>query len=239
MTRPQEALTEPQSEVAVPDMVAFVLGGNYASPAQGVYWVIEKVTNVDVPKWIASQIAGDWEAVSRAADAAGNLATFNQNYHDTIKTDWDSILESSWQGNAADKAQSYFHNLAGQIKWQISGLNEIQRILDNASDAMSTLAQFLADLVQFLSDLAIIWIIESLIAMGPNPDPTGVSRAAALTAMAATGLAMYKNITKGVTIIAGIFDLIVGLWSGGGVLSRTSPEPLPELGAKSYDHPGA
>lgn len=237
MAQPQDALTVPEADGAVNDVTAFILGGNYLSPAQGVYKLIEKITGMDIPKWVASQVAGDWEAVSRAADAASNLAAFNQNAHDTIMADWANMVDATWKGNAADAARSYFHTLAGQVKWQISGLNEISRILSNSSDAMSTLAQALADGVQFLSDMAIIWAIDAVIGLGPNPDPTGVSRAAALTAMAATALAMYQRITKMVGAVAAAFDGVVLLWSAAQTLSRTTPETLPELG-NSYDHPG-
>lgn len=239
MSKPLETLRVPQPEQPVSDTVGFILGGNFASPAFGVYALIEKAINVNIPNWLASQVGGDWEAVSRAANAAGNLAAFNTAFSDSVENEWKGLLEASWKGNAADGARSYFSGLAGQLDFQVSALNEIDRQLQNIADSMANLTRVLSDLIQFLSDLAIIYGIEALVALGPNPDPTGVSRAAAVAAMVATTVQMFKTFSTMVGKVAAVYDGFVAVWSILEVqVSRTDPSVLPELGSKSYDHPG-
>lgn len=82
MIRPEEALKTPEAPEPVPENVKFWVGGNFISPAYYISQVLEKLTGMDVFEWTSSQVAGDWEAVRRAADAAENLSRFNTAYHD-------------------------------------------------------------------------------------------------------------------------------------------------------------
>lgn len=144
----------------------------------------------------------------------------------------------SWQGRAADSARSYFHNLAGQVQFQVSTLQEIERQLNNIAESMANLARFLSDMLQLLTDLAIAYGIQALIAAGPNPDPTGASRVAALAAMAATAFSMYRTFTAMVGKVTAVYDGFLLLWSFLENQSRSELQNLPELGGKSYDHTG-
>ncbi|TLG14924.1 hypothetical protein FEK35_07190 [Nocardia cyriacigeorgica] len=239
MSQPQEHLTEPQAEQPVSDEAAFLLGANFVSPSYALFGVIEKIIHVKIPDWLASQIGGDWEAVSRAANAAGNLAKFNTSYAESLTTNWQSILDDSWKGNAAASAKDYFAVLASSLNYQVGPLNTIDQELQKVANSMANLSRVLGDLVQILVDDAIIWSIEALVALGPNPDPTGASRAAALAAMAVTAVAMAKTFLHMVGKVTAVYDSFVAIWA---LLEHqvrgAGPEKLPTLGEKAYNHPG-
>ncbi len=212
------------------------MGGNFISPAYYISQVLEKITGMDVFEWASSRVVGDWGAVRRAADAAGNLSRFNAQYHDAVKGDWKNTVSESWQGNAAASAQSYFDNLAGAVKFQVRSLQEMEHHLTNIANSMADLTTALGDILQELVDLAIVAAIEAAVA---SADPEPITKAGAIAALSLTvvriGLAINKMWSKiGIAYVA-----VTGMGSAAlHLVSQTTPDSLPPLPQSTYDHPG-
>ncbi len=236
MTSPSQELKPPNAPEPVPDTVKFWVGGNFISPAYYISQIIEKFTGMDVFEWASSQVAGDWEAVRRAADAAGNLSRFNTAFHDSVKSDWTNCVGESWHGNAAASAHSYFDNLAGAVQFQVRSIEEMEHHLTNIANSMADLTSALGDILQELVDLAVVAAIESAVA---SADPEPITKTGAIAALALTvvkiGLAINKMWSKiGIAYIA-----ITGLGATTlELVSQTTPETLPPLPQSTYDHPG-
>ncbi|WP_280273245.1 hypothetical protein [Nocardia wallacei] len=214
----------------------FWVGGNFISPAYYISQVLEKLTGMDVFEWTSSQVAGDWEAVRRAADAAGNLSRFNTAYHDTVKGDWKNTVAESWHGNAAGSAQSYFDNLAGAVKFQVRSLEQMEHHLTKIANSMSDLTTALGDMLQELVDLAIVAAIEAAVASaGPEP----ITKTAAIAALALSVVRIGLVINRMWSKIGIIYIAVTGMGSAAlHLVSQTTPQSLPPLPQSTYDHPG-
>ncbi|MEU8894399.1 WXG100 family type VII secretion target [Nocardia sp. NPDC048505] len=240
MSKPSEALQQPEAEDPLASWIPYFVGGNFISPAYYINAGIKSLTDVDVFGWASQQVAGDWEAVKKAGVAAGNLADFNTAFGDTIKADWQSMLEETWRGNAADQADTFFQSLTGAVKWQVSALNEIERTLNNISNSMVNLARVLGDILQSLVDMAIMWLAQLAAASLAASSLVASGAAPAMYALAAVqALAIYTKFASAVGIVATAFQTVVGLGAAALQLSSGDLQEFPQLGDKNYDHPGA
>ncbi|MEV0337956.1 hypothetical protein AB0H49_02925 [Nocardia sp. NPDC050713] len=242
LERPQDALREPNAEDHISNDVAFWLGANFVSPAYGVKWVIQKFTGVDILEWVASQVAGDWQAVKRASIAVQNLAEFNSAFSQSIKTDWNKRLDQSWDGNAAESAKQYFDKLAWALDGQVGQLKGIAQELNNLADAMADLCRGLGDLLQEIIDLAVVALAMSWTAP-ENP-------------------ALWAVVVRMLVKVNQAFSWLGLAWTtfttGSAAIrslnADTDPSAFPELGVvvsrtedskrygtpiEAYDHPGA
>ncbi|NEW40978.1 WXG100 family type VII secretion target [Nocardia cyriacigeorgica] len=240
MARPGEALQEPQAEDPMPGWIPYFIGGNFVSPAYYLNEASKTLLGVDVFGWASQQVAGDWEAVKKASGAAGNLAAFNTSFHDTVMADWQNTLENTWRGNAADSARSYFHGLAGSVEFQVRSLEEIERTLNNISNAMVNLGRVLGDLLQGIADLIIMWLAKmAAAAIQSSAIITAPTAAATYAAAAVDAVRIVAKYQQMVNATGTAFKVVVGLGATALHLSSRTPEDLPPLPEPSYDHPGA
>ncbi|MGW0251698.1 hypothetical protein ACWDYH_34225 [Nocardia goodfellowii] len=240
MTKPSESLQEPQAEDPLASWIPFFVGGNFISPAYYINAGIKSLTGVDAFGWASQQVAGDWEAVKKAAEAAGKLADFNTAYSATITNDWQGMLEQSWRGNAAEQADAFFKSLSGAVKWQVSALDEIERTLNNISNSMVNLARVLGDILQTLVDMVILWLAQIAAANIAASSLVASGAAPAMYALAAAqAVAIFMKFEVAVGKVAVVFQTVVGLGAAALQLSSGDLGELPTLGDKNYDHPGA
>ncbi|MGV9614416.1 hypothetical protein [Nocardia xishanensis] len=239
--RPEGKLGEPNAEDHISNDVAFWLGANFVSPAYWVKWAIQKFTGVDILEWVASEVAGDWQAVKRAAITVQNLAEFNSAFSRSIKTEWNNRLDQSWDGNAAENAKQYFEKLAWALDGQVGQLKGIAQQLNNLADAMADLCRGLGDLLQEIIDLAAVAVAMSWTAP-ENP-------------------ALWAVVVRMLVKVNAAFSLVGGAWTlfttGSAIIrslnADTDPSAFPELGVvvsrtednkrygtpiQAYDHPG-
>ncbi|WP_336085264.1 hypothetical protein [Nocardia sp. SSK8] len=235
MSVPSDALQAPKADELVSDDFAFWVGGNFLSPAYGVSALIKKFTNFDVFGWASEQVAGDWEAVSRASGAVSNLGKFNAAFAQSINDEWGKGLESTWQGNSAQAAETYFKRLASSINWQVTSLDEVSRTLDNIGGSMANLKRALGDLLQEIADLGIILAAELAVAA----IPVGVTTAVSSAAIAVTVAKIVAKVNKVMSVVAAVYDLVLaGVATLQSLSARLTAETLPTLGNSAYDHQG-
>src|SRR6266568_4580238 len=226
MTNPQDALKEPKAEDPLPGAVSFFVGGNFISPSYYITWVLKHTIDFDPFEWVARQVAGDWEAVEKAADAATNLGVFNDDFAKSIKSDWANSAQNSWKGHAGDGANSYFQGLSGAVEWQVGPLQEIGHELSNIASSMRNLGRALADILQDLSDLALLWAATEISAAyaGPAGEAFGAAVSAAyVIEMIAKRAELFEKVETVYKAITGIVAVLEGL------TSHTSADKLPEL----------
>ncbi len=224
----------------MPGWIPYFVGGNFISPAYYINAALKNLIGLDAFGWASQQVAGDWEAVKKAAGAAGNLADFNSAFHDTMTADWTNLLQESWRGNAAGQARDYFNSLAGAVEWQVSSLHEIERTLNNISNSMVNLARVLGDILQTLVDMAILWLAEIAAAQILASSIVGSPAAGAAYAVAAAHAVMiFLRFEVMVGKAATVFQAVIGLGATALQLSSGDLAELPQLRDKTYDHPGA
>lgn len=241
MTQPATALKEPQADDPLPEAIPYFFGGNFVSPAYYISQTIKNLTGFDVFGWASEQVAGDWEAVRKAAGAAENLSSFNSDFAAAVQTGWQNTVQQSWHGHAANSAHSYFQDLAGKVDFQTAPLKEIGRELTNIANSMMNLARVLGDLLQDLVDLAILWLAsaaaEAVLASTLVGAPAAAAQAAVSAAYAVMMVERIGEMMKKVTLtyktITGIVSLLQGL------SSHTSADKLPPLPNAAYHFPGA
>ena len=241
VVRPDSTLVEPQADDPMPFMVSFVAGGNYASPAYYVSWIVKEATGFDVFGWASEKVTGDWEGVGKAASAAGNLSRFNTAFAQEINTQWQQSAGATWHGNAARNAEQNFTHLASCIKFQVSPLEDIERQLTNISTGMRELGRLIGDILQDISDWAILAGIS--LAAEAALASTGVGSIIAVQQAALTALYFAQIVKRAADLVKLVNKAYKAIYGVIGVLntlsSQTTPDNLPPLPKASYDFPGA
>jgi hypothetical protein len=225
----------------MPSAIPFLAGGNFISPSYYISTVVKTITGFDVFGWASEKVQGDWEAVHKAGGAVGNLGQFNTDYAESVRTDWHNQVDQSWHGNAADSAKAYFNQLAADIDFQVSSLQDIERQLTNISTGMRELGRFVGDLLQEISDLALLWLASQAAEAVLASSLVGAPAAAAQAAVSAAYVVMIvQRVGK---LMTGVTDTYRTIYAGIGALnilsSQTSPDKLPPLPNADYSFPGA
>jgi uncharacterized protein YukE len=126
---PSSKLTEPSSEGAVPDMVQQILDGAGFFSESEIVLKILTVCGLDVEGWVKERFFGNFEAVAKSRNAVKNLANFDTATATNIAEGAQTML-SSWQGNAADAAHSYFDQLSNGIEGHANALSQVAQRYD-------------------------------------------------------------------------------------------------------------
>ncbi|MEU6561254.1 hypothetical protein [Nocardia nova] len=241
LPRPDSTLVEPQADDPMPFLVSFVAGGNYASPAYYISWIVKEALGFDIFGWASEKVTGDWEAVKKAAGAAGNLGRFNTAYAKEINDEWQKTAGATWNGNAAANAEQNFKYLASCLEFQVSPLEEIERQLTNISTGMRELGRLVGDLLQDLADEGLIFLAAQAAAAAMASSVVGAPAAAAQEAIAAASVVkMIKtanDLMSKVTIVYKTIYATIGLLNT--MSSQSAPDKLPPLRNSAYDFPGA
>lgn len=239
MNEPRENLQDPPAEDPMPFAIPFLVGGNFISPGFYINETLKTLIGVDAFGWASQQIAGDWEAVKRAAGAAERLAHFNTAFHDSLEAAWGEQVEASWRGNAADDARAYFSQLAGSVEFQVRSLEEIHRTLNNISNSMVNLARVLGDLLQDLFDAVVMYLLAraagAVMASSLATSPLAMAQFAVAAAHAVYIVARFGD---GLNKVTAAFKVVIGLGATLLTASSRMPDELPPLSTSTYDHPG-
>lgn len=237
---PAEKLAEPALEDPMNDKFEFLITANELSPT---YWACtwsKNVLGVDPVEWFAQKISGDWEALQKAGKAVENLAGYSSSFSDEIEKAAKAV-DTTWDGNAATSAQSYFAELSTAVAAQVDSLNTIADEIKNFANAAYYGAKTIGDSVQTVLDLAAVAIIE-WVAVKVSA-ATGVGAVATAALVAAATLSTLKVIEEFGLIVAAFSSIYIGLegiaglvYAGAGAIQGGDLTALPQ---KSYDHPGA
>ncbi|MBF6333884.1 WXG100 family type VII secretion target [Nocardia transvalensis] len=241
MTRPEETLTAPRAEDPMPGVIPFFAGGNFISPAYYISTIVKGVIGFDIFGWASEKVQGDWEAVRKAAEAAGNLSRFNSAFADSVQAGWRNTVEQSWHGEAAGSAGAYFNQLAATLDFQVRPLEEIERQLTNISTGMRELARLVGDILQDIADWGLLLGASMAAQAVLAATLVGGPAAAAQAAISATYVVMIiQRVDAAITLVTRTYKTIYGGIGALNVLSsQTMPDKLPPLPNSAYNHPGA
>lgn len=240
--RPVEALTTPEPEDPIPDLVELATNANLVSPAYWLNGVCKTLTGFDPIGTITNYVAGDWAAVDQAGIAIGNMAKYNADFGAAIE-DAVKEFETSWRGNAADGSREYFQELVDGLNGQIEAIQGISDRIDSFAMESYLMAQTVSAIVQKMFDDAFLYFVFQAAAASLTSSVAGAPAGAAMQAAAA--LRALGVIKQGIAM-HGQF----GMWfaASEGALGAVEagmnavvdfPEIPGITAAEGYDHPGA
>ncbi|MEV6661652.1 WXG100 family type VII secretion target [Nocardia fluminea] len=237
---PTEKLAEPTLDDPMNDKFEFIVTSNEISPT---YWVCtwcKNVVGTDPVEWLSQKISGDWEALQKAGRSVENLASYSSNFAEEVKNAA-AAVDSSWDGNAAAAAQSYFSELSTAIAGQVESLNSIADEISNFANSAYFGAKTLGDGVQSLLDIAAMAAIQWAAAKLAGVTGVGIVATAALVAAATlTTLAAIAEFNLLVQKLSAIYLALEGgaalIYAG---IAGVQSGDIPTLPQTSYDHHGA
>lgn len=244
---PIDKLSEPQASDYIHDYVELIISGNGPSLTYHLNNAICMATapfmggeGFNCISTITNNFSGDWAALRKAADAIHNLSEYNNAYHAAIDSAMGKV-EQSWQGNAAESARSYFESFTAALDGQAAFMAKIADDISSYALASYGMANGVADLVQWLGDMAIQWLVTFLAAKAAASTGVGVAVWATLeVAAAAIAAAMALKAVKIIGNIGHVVnasEALAGLMSSG-VIAAVEGSQIPMLPGKAYDHPG-
>jgi hypothetical protein len=211
---------------------------NYVSPSAWINDAIRGLTGLDVFGWMSDALAGDWAAMYKFGDAAGNLAQFAQQLGINIQQQA-IALRPVWQGNAADAAYQYFSGLAAAVSGQQLPLEDVRDRYHKAALGAWELSDQLGNVYQALADKAILAGVAA--AAGTALAETGIGAVIGYGAAALIVVDMLTLVNRASTLIQTFGAAILALFGGGielgsmGDGGELTKYPLP---ADAYEHPG-
>ncbi|MGY0503339.1 hypothetical protein ACWZHB_33040 [Nocardia sp. FBN12] len=244
---PVEKLVDPESSDPVHDYVELIISGNGTSLTYHLNNLISMATapfmsgeGFNCIGTITNNLSGDWVALQKSGDAIKKLSEYNTEYRAAIEAAMANV-ENTWQGNAAESARSYFSSLTAALEGQAEAMGKVAEEIASYALASYGMANGIADLVQWLGDLAIQWLVTWLAAKAAAATAVGAGVWITLELAAAAIAAMMA--TKVVKIIGDLGHMVnssealVGLMSTG-VQAAVEASQIPALPGSSYDHPG-
>lgn len=244
MPDPTSALTPPQAQEPIPDLVTKILGASsYVSPSYWAGWAAQQAFGMDPWSWVAQQYAGDWEAAGEAGGAIRSLSTFNQLHADEIlqslhwvTRDHPGDLYVPWSGQAADAARAYHERLAGAIAAQSGALDELAGNFQTMADGVKLATDGLTGAFRMATDYALAAAVTAAAAVASGPTVigpiVGSGATAALIAKAAYSFSQVMSYHDAVVAMLHLFASHVALTLAG--VDTCVDLPLP---SSSYDHP--
>ena len=238
MTSPLEShLTAPVASDPVPDLVEQAIGfPQFLSPTYYLGGVVQALTGANPWVETAAWISGDWEGVQRVASALRNLADFQADFAEQTTAELTTV-RSTWEGNAASGAETWFSGLASSVASQAPDLRSMAGELDSIAFGMYETANAVRGLIEQMGDLAVLWLANSaaMAAIGW----TGIGGAALAASMA---VIIYKLGSTWQTLLT----VQTSVWNGvqatvgviAGYLGGLEDLDLHALPSSSYDHPG-
>ncbi|MDG3011301.1 hypothetical protein G4X40_14185 [Rhodococcus sp. D2-41] len=235
MTRPAEALTAPDAEAPIPDLVGNILGASqYISPSYWFNEVATRMCHTDPMSWISEQFAGDWESVQKASVALNNLSTFSSDYSGALTTGTADLLHEG-EGHAADEAGQYFATYARDLESQAKAIGQIADQVRQQALGMYEASNAVKDLWGTLFDMILTAAISMAAAVFTGGVGAVVGGGATLAEIAAAAK-VWSNIVEVTgeawTGAQGSVGLIAGYLGGMQTIS------VPALPSVAYDHPG-
>lgn len=233
-------LAEPQPNDPIPDLVELVINGNAVSPTYWINYVLKSTIGYDPLTYTTNSISGDWEAMQKAGTAVGNLSDYLRSYALAVSAAARET-DSTWDGNAADSAKSYFDKLSTALTAQAGTLKDISYTLDEYALSSYAMAQVICGMLQEVFDWAIIVAVKAAASAAMATTGIGAAGSALTMASSAFEIAMIierwqdalGTLTTWAMKTEGVGSVVVG---GVAMISNTT---LPALPGGGYDHPGA
>lgn len=235
MIDPASQLTPPQAHDLIPPALDIYLHlGDLVSLGHWALVAIDKMGGPNIASEIGEWFAGDWQEVSRSADALTRLGAFCTTAAQGIG-DGAGLVARTWDGQAADAATAYFTTLAKNLSDMKTHFDDIADQFEKTAFGVKELANAAGSLVESLADYAIIAGISLAAAF-----LTSFTGAGAVAGGAGAGYSIYKGamtIRELLEIRAKVWnacEVVLGLTAGSlSALEGFSTQKLPG----AYDNP--
>lgn len=201
---------------------------NFLSPAAWVNDVIERVGGIDLFGYATDAFTGEWTALYKFGDAMANLARFMQQLGMDVQAGIHQ-LDTTWHGNAAEGAYTYFSSLAAAVSAQQAALSAAADGYHEAARGAWQLSNQLGNVLQAVVDKAVIVGVSG--AVGTVTMETGVGALVGYGVAAWQALELLELINKASLIINTAGTVILAAFGGGMTIAGQggdlSAVPLP------------
>ncbi|TDD68698.1 hypothetical protein [Actinomadura rubrisoli] len=227
---PAAKLVAPTTAEPMPKAVDITLSlTDFVSPSHWLLWAIDKICGVNPAEWLAKQLAGDWESISKFSSALEHVSEFYTAYAKDVR-DGSGAMLKSWEGNAADACGTYFKSFADSIDKQVAPIKTVAGECQSTAFGAWSSAKAAVSGLEAVLDLAVMIAIEAAASAATSWTIVGPSVGMALI-MAQIGLAIQKWLKiigyVGLTVAAvfGLIGLISGLL---GSIHGLDAQPFPK-----------
>ncbi|WP_157963639.1 hypothetical protein [Actinocorallia populi] len=235
---PGARLTEPAPKDPIPKVADMFLScADYISPSHWFLWAMGKVCGVNPAEWIAKELAGDWEKLSKAGAALENLSEFHTVYARALDTEADKMF-ASWKGNAADACDAYFDDFEQQVQTLVSPTRNAGSQCQSLAYGMWGMAKSIVSLLELLADELLYIAVVAAAGAASSTFSALIGPTIALGVIAwriSRAIKIWKQIlvTHGAawTAVTGFSGVIAGYMGG---MNGMETQRLPGSG---YDHP--
>lgn len=226
---PSVELTPPVAHALIPPALDFYLHiGDLVSLGHWALVAIDFMGGPNIPQEVGEWFAGDWQEVSRAADALTKLGAFCSTASDGVKAEI-TRLERSWEGEASEAAVEYFTGLSS-VLWQMKpNFDDIADQFQDTAFGVKELANAAGSLVETLADLAIVAGVSLAAAFASSWTGVGAAIGTAAAEYAVVrGVLVVKELLEIRAKVWNVCEAVLGLIAGSlSALEGFSTVPLP------------
>ncbi|MFF7229483.1 hypothetical protein [Streptomyces sioyaensis] len=203
------------------------LGGSlldFGSPTGIVAEGLKFAGIIDIFDKPVQWLSGDWEGYMKSSEAWGNLATFCEEVAENIL--WGNrTLDETWNGNAAETAWRYFHEISQKLRNAAEAFKSLQGQYAQIARTVYSAAELVKGIIVTGCDYAVQIILFNVAAAAALASVYGSAAAPALEALAMqrviAAMAKYtelleilEKVATGVHAITGaVFAASAGLFS--------------------------
>jgi hypothetical protein len=233
MGDPAAELTDPVATPLIPPaMDVFLHIGDLISLGHWAMVALDKMGGPNIPEEVGEWFAGDWEEVSKSADALRNLGAFCHVAGTNLKTQ-NTTAMAHWDGKASAAASTYFLKLADELLEQKANFDDIADQYETTAFGVKELANACGSLVESLADWAITIGITLAAAATNFWNPVGWG------AGAGAGYSIYR----GAKVVKEILEIRAKVWTACEALLGLIAGPLGSIHGftsvslpSGYDH---
>jgi len=203
MGDPGAELKEPVATALIPAALDVYLHlGDLISLGHWAMVALDKMGGPNIPEQVGEWFAGDWEEVSKSADALRNLGAFCQVAGTNLKTQ-NATCMADWDGAASAAASSYFLKLGNELIEQKANFDDIAHQYDTTAFGVKELANACGSLVESAADWAITIGITLAAAATNFWNPVGWG----------AGVGCGYSIYRGAQVIKEILEIRAKVWT--------------------------
>jgi uncharacterized protein YukE len=152
MPAPSSELTAPVAHAPLPTALTEAMNiQDWLSPSTYLLKGIELVFGFNPVDWLSEQFGGDWNEVSKSADAIRKLGDYAMAMAHQVD-DVARELGLDWTGNAADAAVTHFNRLQASLEDLDDPFSDIATELDQCAVGMQQTAEAIGSIMTILLD---------------------------------------------------------------------------------------
>ncbi|MBB1245204.1 hypothetical protein GL263_16725 [Streptomyces durbertensis] len=208
------------------------------SPSAMVNEAIKLIFNFDPFGEALKWVGGNWDSFAECAEAWKNVGTCCSDIAENVDTG-NAALATTWQGNSANTAWSYFDEMTNKIAEIEKGLNSLGEHYLSIARMILGFMELAKEGLVWICDRAVIWLVQVLAAKATAATVVGGPAAAAQFALAALHLVqIIRRWGELVEQFNNTMRMLNGLLAAAGAVSAAtfnSVKDFPEV-RSGYDH---